>query len=834
MAIQVRLWRNAAIGLLLAAVASPTMVAAQAVVQPIPGTTDADRLGEQMRALAADPRDLAALTLAGELSLKLDDLSGAASLFARADKIDPRNARVKAGEASVLVRSERPGQALRYFAMAQSYGLDPSRFAGDRGLAYDLIGEQDRAQRDYRQALRTGADSEITRRYALSLGISGKRDEALAVLDPLLRDTDRAAWRVRAFVLAMAGDVAGAERIATTMMPPGMAEGLQPFFQRLPSLPAVDRAFAVHFGETRATPERYADARLVPPMAALGPDPTAPAAPVAVAAADPVAAPKADRNKRRDRRSRDKPGRVAIPDTRVQVAALPPPPAYRGQPIPTVAPADYRRAAPMNATARANAQALATMGTAAPVPTPTQAPAAALAASTPSRRTDRVTLASSGMTSLPVPRAVQGSAPGPAPGTAQATAITGGPASATTATGTALVAPRASVAMTPARAATSLADAAPTAPATGVAAASAGVTARAPTTTAAPTAVVATGGPRETVVASPSPSMTPTPGFSASATGGSGVVAGPTRDGPTRDGQAAALALAPATSPAATASIVTPAVPTTVASTPVSSTPVSSAPASSTPASSAPSSSIPAGFSIEKPAADRPIPTALAARTDDSILARIVAGLSIPAAELGVPTMPGARPAASEPPVIEEAAAKEARDAEAEKLVAQKAAADKLAADKLAEARTAADEKRAADKKLADKKAADKKAVADKKALAEKKIADAKKLEEAKAAAAEQKAARANPARTWVQVAGGAHVPDLPKAWAAVKAKAPGVFAGKQGWWTPLRATNRVLAGPFKTDDEARAFINALAKEGVSAFSFVSEKGQEIARLSTK
>lgn len=831
MAIQVRLWRNAAIGLLLAAVASPAMVAAQAVVQPIPGTTDADRLGEQMRALAADPRDLAALTLAGELSLKLDDLSGAASLFARADKIDPRNARVKAGEASVLVRSERPGQALRYFAMAQSYGLDPSRFAGDRGLAYDLIGEQDRAQRDYRQALRAGADAEITRRYALSLGISGKRDEALAVLDPLLRDTDRAAWRVRAFVLAMAGDVAGAERIATTMMPPGMAEGLQPFFQRLPSLPAVDRAFAVHFGETRATPERYADARLVPPMAALGPDPTAPVAPVAVAAADPVAAPKADRNKRRDRRGRDKPGRAAIPDTRVQVAALPPPPAYRGQPIPTVAPADYRLAAPMNATARANAQALANMGTTAPVPT--QAPAAALAASTPSRRTDRVTLASSGMTSLPTPRVVQGPAPGPA----QVTAITGGPASATTATGTALVAPRASVAMTPA---------------TGVGVTPAGVTARAAATTAAPTAVVATGGPRETVVASSSPSTTPAPGFSAAATGGSGLVAGPTRDGPTRDGQAAALALAPTTSPAApastgTASTVTAPVVTTATMasssgspvTPAVPTVVASVPASSAPASSTPSSSIPAGFSIEKPAADRPIPTALAARTDDSILARIVAGLSIPAAELGVPTMPGARPAASEPPVIEEAAAKEARDAEAEKLVAQKAAADKLAADKLAEdklagARTAADEKRAADKKLADKKAADKKAVADKKALAEKKIGDAKKLEEAKAAAAEQKAARANPARTWVQVAGGAHVPDLPKAWAAVKAKAPGVFAGKQGWWTPLRATNRVLAGPFKTDDEARAFINALAKEGVSTFSFVSDKGQEITRLSTK
>ena len=335
----------------------------------------------------------------------------------------------------------------------------------------------------------------------------------------------------------MAGDVAGAERIATTMMPPGMAQGLQPFFQRLPTLPAIDRAFAVHFGETRATPERYADARLVPPMAALGPDPTAPAAPVAVAAADPVAAPKADRNKRRDRRGRDKPGRVAIPDTRVQVAALPPPPAYRGQPIPTVAPADYRRAAPMNATARANAQALATMGTAAPVPT--QAPAAALAASTPSRRTDRVTLASSGMTSLPTPRAVQGSPQAPPKPPPSRDSLRHDRhrdrARRTTRVGRDAACPRSDV----------VADAAPTAPATGSRCA-AGVTARA-ATTAAPTAVVATGGPRETVVASASPSMTPTPGFSASATGGSGVVAGPTRDA-----QPAALALASATSPAAT------------------------------------------------------------------------------------------------------------------------------------------------------------------------------------------------------------------------------------------------------------------------------------------
>jgi len=229
-------------------------------------------------------------------------------------------------------------------------------------------------------------------------------------------------------------------------------------------------------------------------------------------------------------------------------------------------------------------------------------------------------------------------------------------------------------------------------------------------------------------------------------------------------------------------------------------------------------STIASGFSIEKPAEDRPVPVELARRDTDSVLARIVAGLSIPAAELGVPPMPGGKPDPTpEAALVDEAKAKEARDLAAEKLLADKAAAEKTAAEK---------------------RAADRKAATARKAIAEKKVADAKLAAEAKAEAdakaAEKKAARANPSRIWVQVAGGAHVPDLPKAWASARAKAPQVYAGKQGWWTPLNATNRVLAGPFKTDDEARAFINALAKEGVSAFSFVSDKGQEITRLSTK
>ena len=123
-----------------------------------------------------------------------------------------------------------------------------------------------------------------------------------------------------------------------------------------------------------------------------------------------------------------------------------------------------------------------------------------------------------------------------------------------------------------------------------------------------------------------------------------------------------------------------------------------------------------------------------------------------------------------------------------------------------------------------------KKAAADRKAAAAKKLADTKKAAEAKKAADDAKLAKADPPRIWVQVAGGANESDLPRAWATSQAKAA-ALKGKTAYSTPLRATNRVVTGPFKTDAEARSFVNTLAKQGISAFPFTSEKGQKMKKL---
>ncbi len=711
---------TAALALVLAT--APNAVLAQAVVQAIPGTTDADRLGDEMRKLASNPRDVDALIRAGDLSMGLGDLSGAAALFARAEKVNPRDGRVKAGMASILVRSERPGEALRYYAQAESLGLDPRNFAADRGLAYDLVGQQDRAQRDYRVALRDATDDETLRRYALSLGISGKQDLAIQQLGPLLMKSDRGAWRARAFILAMNGDVPGAEKIATTMMPRGTAQGLQPFFQRLPSLPASDRAFAVHFGEVHATPARIADARMAPPLGALGADPTAPVM-LAAVTQQPVATTTSAKKGKRDRRSK--------PD-QVEMAAV-------------------TRASSTVGTAATAARTVTGVPAAPPYVAPVQLAAAPMqmVQAVPPRTVQAVPAA---QPSYRAPAAVVQTLPRP---TLAAESNT-------------VVASTVSSRVAPAISGASINRPQPT----------------------------ATG----TLPASVASQMAAIP-------------VGQAGTDPTRAANALSASVA------AAPSVVTQAVPVQQVSAQPSPVQAQSVPQAYAAMTSSPGTVVSPATQVDVAAA---IPPRAVAASEDSILARIVAGLSIPASELDVAPM---HPA----PVVTQAAAPVSDDAErvlaeAKAKTERDDAAKKIAAEQLA-----------ADKKAAvDKKAAARKAIADKKALAEKKAAAAEKLAADKAAAEEKRIARANPERIWVQVSTGATEGDLPKAWKKAKAKAPTVFGSRGGWTAPWKATNRVLAGPFKTDAEARTFVNQLAKEGVSTFSFTSDPGQIITKLPAK
>lgn len=92
----------------------------------------------------------------------------------------------------------------------------------------------------------------------------------------------------------------------------------------------------------------------------------------------------------------------------------------------------------------------------------------------------------------------------------------------------------------------------------------------------------------------------------------------------------------------------------------------------------------------------------------------------------------------------------------------------------------------------------------------------------------------AEESRTWVQIAGGADERAFPSEWRKLRDKAPDLLADRTAWTTPLKATNRLLVGPFENGRDAQDFVNKLGGKGITAFAWTSAQGQAIAKLAAK
>jgi Flp pilus assembly protein TadD len=204
-------------------------------------------LARYLRALAEDPKDFQSLIGAGRAALVRGDMQSAAGFFARADEVNPRSPQPQAGMGAVQVHLGDARAAMPYFTRAQQLGATQALLGCERGLAYDLMGQQALAQADYRAALSGPDAEEARRRLALSLAISGDKADAIAAIAPLSAKGDATSSRIRAFVLALTGDSNGA-MIAVDAAMPGSWASVSPFLQRLPALPAGAKAAAVNLG----------------------------------------------------------------------------------------------------------------------------------------------------------------------------------------------------------------------------------------------------------------------------------------------------------------------------------------------------------------------------------------------------------------------------------------------------------------------------------------------------------------------------------------------------------------------------------------------------------
>jgi tetratricopeptide (TPR) repeat protein len=247
------------------ALAQGAPAASHPVVQAVPGENN-KKLGTALARLGRDSRDVAALIDAGDAARALQDNAAAIGFYRRADEVSAGNPRVQAGLGSAFVHNGDPVSAIPCFDAAEKAGATPALIAADRGLAYDLVGDNALAQRYYAAAMTSASGDkadELRSRLAVSQAIGGDVDAAYATLLPLLNKQDKPGWRTRAFTLAIAGEPDKAVEITNTILPGQLAQSIAPYLRYMPRLTKAQQAAAANLGRfPRASEIGRDDARI--------------------------------------------------------------------------------------------------------------------------------------------------------------------------------------------------------------------------------------------------------------------------------------------------------------------------------------------------------------------------------------------------------------------------------------------------------------------------------------------------------------------------------------------------------------------------------------------
>jgi Flp pilus assembly protein TadD len=298
-----------------------------AVVPNIVEPAGAVELRDAMRRISFNPSDADALADAGNAALLLGDANAALNFFTRANAIRPNNSRIVAGLATATVRTENPFEALRLFDDAVRLGADQRSIAADRALAFDLLGNFGRAQQDYQLARTVASSDDIIIRQAVSLSLAGQKEQADAMLLPLLQRNSPAAWRARAFMLAARGDLRESNKVAEGFMDATSAQKMERFFRLMPNLTGAQQAAAIHLGHFPTSQAVGRDSEQVRRVAATVPQPAiAPAQNRLIPSGAPLGTkPTAARDVKSEAKPQSKPDRRAQERVEVQ-AAVPTPP----------------------------------------------------------------------------------------------------------------------------------------------------------------------------------------------------------------------------------------------------------------------------------------------------------------------------------------------------------------------------------------------------------------------------------------------------------------------------------------------------------------------------
>jgi Flp pilus assembly protein TadD len=209
-------------------------------------------------AATMEPKNPEPLVALGDTLLEMGRQDEAIVNFNAALKLDAHDPAALRGLAKAYLKTGRPDLATSPLAIAYHDTPDDPKLLQLIGVTDDFIGQHGFAQARYQQGLRIApADRSLTLNLALSLALSEKYDQAIALLRPVAY-APGATPRERqtlALIYGLKGDQKAAREIARRDLDSASVDHNLAFYDTLRRLPPAARSKAILSASATSTPK---------------------------------------------------------------------------------------------------------------------------------------------------------------------------------------------------------------------------------------------------------------------------------------------------------------------------------------------------------------------------------------------------------------------------------------------------------------------------------------------------------------------------------------------------------------------------------------------------
>lgn len=165
--------------------------------------------------------------------------------------LDPENNEARLGVAQMLITKNRPNDALPYLDELSRKDPKNYRIYNLKGLAHDLLGEQERAQLSYGQGLDFAPDNiSLLNNLALSFAFEGQYATAIPLLSKAI-NLDYSVTKAQqnlVLVYVLSGEEEAGRKIGANIMTAEEMENNIRHYKWVKTLPPKERAQAIYLG----------------------------------------------------------------------------------------------------------------------------------------------------------------------------------------------------------------------------------------------------------------------------------------------------------------------------------------------------------------------------------------------------------------------------------------------------------------------------------------------------------------------------------------------------------------------------------------------------------